>query len=68
MVAIIIYSVILIACLWVLAMQDAISHWIDEADFEEESTDEKSTGELDNSEYDWGHNVKGYRYEDEQDL
>jgi hypothetical protein len=63
MIMVLIYSVVLIVCLWVMAMQDAISRWIDEARFEEESRDDFP--DLDNSEYDWGHNVKGYKYEDE---
>lgn len=35
MIMVVIYSVVLLVCLWILAMQDAISHWIDEADFED---------------------------------
>lgn len=65
MIMVLIYSVILIVCLFVLSMQDAISHWIDEADFEEEEKPRDDVPDLDNSEYDWGHNVKGYKYEDE---
>lgn len=62
MVAVIIYSVILIVSLWVMCMQDAISRWIDEADFEEESRDDFP--DLDDEDNDWGDNIKGYRKED----
>lgn len=64
MIIVVIYSVVLFVCLFVLSMQDAISHWIDEADFEDEKPRD-DVPDLDNSEYDWGHNVKGYKYEDE---
>lgn len=65
MIIVVIYSVVLFVCLFVLSMQDAISHWIDEADFEEDEEPRDDVPYLDNSEYDWGHNVKGYKYEDE---
>jgi hypothetical protein len=61
MVAVIIYAVILIVSLWVMCMQDAISRWIDEADFEEEEQQHDDSG------YDWRDNIKGYK-KDEQDL
>lgn len=65
MIIVLIYAVILIVCLYVLSMQDAISHWIDEADFEEEDKEPKEDmSELDNSEYDWGHNIKNYMDEE----
>ena len=38
-----------------------VSNWLDEADFEPH--EEKIEPYMDNSEYDWGHNVKGYSYE-----
>ena len=62
MIMLLIYSVVLIVCLFVLSMQDAISHWIDEADFEEESRDDFP--DLDDEDNDWGDNIKGYRKED----
>lgn len=61
MIAVIIYAVILIVSLWVMCVQDAISRWIDEADFEEPDYEEH-----DDSGYDWRDNVKGYK-KDEQD-
>lgn len=64
MIMVLIYSVVLLVCLFVLSMQDAISRWIDEADFEDDKPRD-DVPDLDNSEYDWGHNVKGYKYEDE---
>lgn len=70
MVAVIIYAVILIVCLCAIFLQealsskqDSISRWIDEADFEEEKPKEDAP-ELDNSEYDWGHNIKNYMDEE----
>lgn len=39
-----------------------LEHWLDGAVLE---IDEDSPFYLDNSEYDWGHNVKGYKYEEE---
>ena len=62
MIIVMFYAVILIVSLWVMCMQDAISRWMDDAEFDESSDD---APDLDNSEYDWGHNVKGYKYEDE---
>ena len=59
----IILSIVLLVYLWIIAMQDAISRWMDEADFEEYSSDDAP--DLDNSECDWGHNVKGYKSEEE---
>lgn len=61
MVAVIIYAVILIVSLWVMCMQDAISRWIDEADFE----DLDSEQEHDDSGYDWRDNIKGYKKDEE---
>jgi hypothetical protein len=62
---ILIYSVVLLVCLWVMAMRDAISKWMDEAEFEEEYEKPKEdVSELDNSEYDWGHNIKNYMDEE----
>lgn len=62
---ILIYSVVLLVCLWVMAMRDAISKWMDEADFEEEDKEPKEDmSELDNSEYDWDHNIKNYMDEE----
>lgn len=63
MIMVLIYAVILIVSLWVMCMQDAISRWMDDAEFDEPSDD---APDLDNSEYDWGHNVKGYKHEDEE--
>ena len=66
---ILILSVVLIVCLFVMAMQDAIARWLDDADFEEEEEPKDDPPELDNSEYDWGHNVKNYMDEnDESDV
>jgi hypothetical protein len=61
MIIVLIYAVILIVSLWVMCMQDAISRWIDEADFEEEQQQHDDSG------YDWRDNIKGYK-KDEQDL
>jgi hypothetical protein len=61
MIIVLIYAVILIVSLWVMCMQDAISRWIDEADFEEEEQQHDDSG------YDWRDNIKGYK-KDEQDL
>lgn len=47
-----------------MAMRDAISKWMDEADFEEEEKPKEDVSELDNSEYDWGHNIKNYMDEE----
>ena len=44
-------------------MQDAISRWMDDAEFDDESSDDAP--DLDDSEYDWRHNVKGYKSEEE---
>ena len=55
MIMVLIYSVVLIVCLFVLSMQDAISHWIDEAEFED------TEQEHDDSGYDWSDNIKGYK-------
>lgn len=60
----IIFSIVLIVCLWVMGIQDAISRWMDDAEFDDEPSDDAP--DLDNSEYDWGHNVKGYKHEDEE--
>ena len=38
-----------------------LEHWLDGAVLD---IDEDSPFYLDNSEYDWGHNVKGYKYEE----
>lgn len=55
MIAVII-AVILLICIWVLAVQDMLSHWMDDSDFEEEGEKEH-----DDSGYDWRDNIKGYR-------
>lgn len=57
----VIIAVILLICIWVLAVQDMLSHWMDDSDFEEEEKQEH-----DDSGYDWRDNIKGYR-KDEQD-
>ena len=62
MIMAVIDSAVLLVCLFVLSMQDAISRWIDEADF----ADSESEQEHDDSSYDWGHNVKGYKSEEEE--
>ena len=59
----IIFSIVLIVCLWIMGMQDAISRWMDDAEFDDESSDDAP--DLDDSEYDWRHNVKGYKSEEE---
>lgn len=59
----IIFSIVLIVCLWVMSIQDAISRWMDDAEFDDESRDDAP--DLDDSEYDWGQNVKGYKSEEE---
>ena len=59
----IIFSIVLIVCLWIMGMQDAISRWMDDAEFDDESSDDAP--DFDDSEYDWGHNVKGYKSEEE---
>jgi hypothetical protein len=52
-----------------IAVINEISEIMDEAfrdgwlSFDEPSDD---SPDLDNSEYDWGHNIKGYHYEDEE--
>lgn len=61
MIAVII-AVILLVCIWAFAVQDMLSHWMDDSDFEEEEEQEH-----DDSGYDWRDNIKGYR-KDEQDL
>ena len=58
-----IYSALLIVCLWIMCMQDAISRWMDEADFEEESRDDVPCLDEEN---DWGHNIKGYKHEKDE--
>ena len=63
MIMAVIYSAVLLVCLFVLSMQDAISRWIDEADFE----DSESEQEHDDSGYDWRDNIKGCK-KDEQDF
>jgi hypothetical protein len=63
MIVILIYAVILIVSLWVMCMQDAIARWMEEADFEDDKPRD-DVPDLDNSEYDWGHNIKGYKYEE----
>lgn len=52
-----------------IAVINGVSEIIDEAFRDgwlslEDPTD--SAPDLDNSEYDWGHNVKGYHYEEEE--
>ena len=59
MIMVVIYSVVLLVCLFVLSMQDAISRWIDEADFED------TEQEHDDSGYDWRNNIKGYKKDEE---
>lgn len=63
MIIVLIYSVVLIVSLWVMCMQDAISRWIDEADFEDEDSRD-NVSDLDDEDNDWGDNIKGYRKED----
>lgn len=57
----VIIAVILLICIWVLALQDMLSHWMDDSDFEEEGEQEH-----DDSGYDWRDNIKGYK-KDEDD-
>lgn len=57
----VIIAVILLICIWVLAVQDMLSHWMDDSDFEEEEEQEH-----DDSGYDWRDNIKGYK-KDEDD-
>jgi hypothetical protein len=59
---VVIIAVILLICIWVLAVQDMLSHWMDDSNFEEEQEQEH-----DDSGYDWRDNIKGYR-KDEEDL
>jgi type VI protein secretion system component VasK len=59
MIAVII-AVILLICIWVLAVQDMLSHWMDDSNFEEEQEQEH-----DDSGYDWRDNIKGYRKDEE---
>lgn len=42
---------------WVSLQLEDLASWIDEVD------EFKEKPYIDNSEYDWGHNVKGYSYE-----
>lgn len=60
---IVIVAIILLICIWWLAVQDMLSHWMDDSDFEEEEEQEQ---EHDDSGYDWRDNIKGYR-KDEDD-
>lgn len=55
MIAVII-AVILLICIWVFAVQDMLSRWMDDSDFEEGEEQEH-----DDSGYDWRDNIKGYR-------
>lgn len=56
MIMVVIYSDVLLVCLFVLSMQDAISRWIDEARFEEEDAPQRE-----DEEYKWSDNIKGYK-------
>lgn len=58
MIAILILSLILLFVLYAASILESISRWMDEANFKDESLDNFS--DLDNSEYDWGHNIKNY--------
>lgn len=64
--AILLIAAIRLVHVFIDSMFDPIYNWLDGAiiELDEESLSNYS----DNSEYDWGHNVKGYHYEDEQDL
>jgi hypothetical protein len=57
---VVIIAVILLICIWVLAVQDMLSHWMDDSNFEEEQEQEH-----DDSGYDWRDNIKGYRKDEE---
>ena len=56
MIMAVIYSAVLLVCLFVLSMQDAISRWMDEAEFEEEDTPQRE-----DEEHKWSDNIKGYK-------
>lgn len=57
LIALVLLFVICFAASWVSLQLEDLANWIDEVDEFKEKPD------LDNSEYDWGHNVKGYSYE-----
>lgn len=59
--ALITYGILLLIY-FVLSRFDGVSSWMDDAEFDEPSDD---APELDDSEYDWGQNVKGYKSEEE---
>jgi len=42
---------------WVYLLREDLANWIDDVE------EFKEKPYIDNSEYDWGHNVKGYSYE-----
>ncbi len=58
-----IIALILLGILYVSSKLDNISQWLQNADFEEPEEPKDLSDDMDNSEYDWGHNIKNYMEE-----
>lgn len=56
-------AIVEIALAYIDSTLDSISDWSDGAIIETEESDLK--GYMDNSEYDWGHNIKNYMEEEQ---
>lgn len=56
LIALVLLFVIFFAA-WVYLLREDLANWIDDVE------EFKEKPYIDNSEYDWGHNVKGYSYE-----
>lgn len=62
MIAILIVSLILLFALYMASSLESISEWMKDAQLDD-IDDKDLTQYMDNSEYDWGHNIKNYMEE-----